>query len=226
MTDHTTKIVRINGFDLTGGDDGEPLILDVDLGRALGLKEARVVRRLIKRWDAEIGPTRDTVTRVNNGRNTVTQRHLTEDQALFVASKSETLKGAEVLRGLIATCREYRRMMTAPAPVAVPTIDSHQASGPRINDNPETRAQVVNHVLMAMSAGHAKRTIHGWIRRMYRVSSPYYVGMSYWHLLRSQLIDIGNKVIAIVPTTRKPHLRLVKSNPRQLPLHCMSIVRT
>jgi len=58
MTDHTTKIVRINGFDLTGGDDGEPLILDVDLGRALGLKEARVVRRLIKRWDAEIGPTR------------------------------------------------------------------------------------------------------------------------------------------------------------------------
>lgn len=98
-------------------DDGEPRCRDVDLGKFLGYSRPRDVRKLIERemksGNLNDSNVRATVARVNTGRPTVGERKcpavekdvteywLTLSDGLFVAARSETKVGAELLRSLI-----------------------------------------------------------------------------------------------------------------------------
>ena len=183
----------IDGLTLTAGDNGEPVIRDEQLGRALGLARPTDVRKLIVRWNRELGGCRATVAQPpGKGRRPVTTYDLTEAQALFVASKSEAAKGAEILAGLIRVFIEWRRQRAAPpAPVALP-VDPVAAHGVRMGDCPENRADLARYCQMAAKAsGWTVGKVHGLIRRRHRLSSPYYLGLLFWPAMRAELHEIA-----------------------------------
>jgi hypothetical protein len=181
-------IVRINGFDLTRDAAGEPLIVDMDVGRALGFGNPIDIRKLIRRNASHLGVIA-TVAKTPTGGRPATEYHLTEAQALFVASKSETLRGAEVLWTLIATCQEYRRMMAAPHPAAAPVLPS--VTG-RMGDVKETRDEMRRTCQMSASgAGATVQRVYGLIRRLHGLSSPFKLPPSAWPQMREMLYEIG-----------------------------------
>jgi hypothetical protein len=87
------------------GTDEIPLIEDLELGRRLGFERPRDVRKLIKTHEPKLGRmVRDAVARTPGPDGGAPTRPflLTEEQALFIAAKSETEKATELLRGMIA----------------------------------------------------------------------------------------------------------------------------
>ena len=200
----STKIVRIDGFELTGGPDGRPLFLDVDLGRALNRTRPRDIRREIakKTTDPGFGDVARR-TRVIPGPHggtarTIVEYLLTEDQALEIASQSDTDVGTKVLRRLIAVRREYLRMSAPPAVIATPAMDVPLLSGGQVGNSPEMRREMAQFCGMAARASGKKLcTIHGIIRRVCRVPSVYYLNIAVWPTAKELLhkIALGDLLI-------------------------------
>jgi len=123
MSKRTVEVVRVDevqGWPLavTRGDDGGevPTIEDVELGRRLGFERPHDIRRLIVRHENSLG----ALSRYRGEKPTGEKGRpregylLTEEQACFIAAKSETPKANELLRGMIAVFLAWRRGMLAP----------------------------------------------------------------------------------------------------------------
>ncbi len=95
-------------FTATSPED-EPTAADLDVGKALGFKDARAVRKLIKRL-IETGffpenSWRDTVSRQklpgNLGEREITTYRLSERAALIIGARSDTPEAPKMLRRLV-----------------------------------------------------------------------------------------------------------------------------
>lgn len=92
-------------YHLTRGEDGAPLVKDLELARWLGFERSRKIRELINRWSAELGhvsPYRGAKPSGPEGGRPEEGYLLTEQQALFIAAKSETPRATEILKQIIA----------------------------------------------------------------------------------------------------------------------------
>lgn len=100
-------------FHLMRSASGEPLVRDLELARWLGFDRDRNIRKLIDRWEPELGEVCSTVeqtsTSSTQGGRPGREYLLTEHQALFIAAKSETPRATEVLKRIITVFMAVRR---------------------------------------------------------------------------------------------------------------------
>lgn len=110
--------------------DGQPRVRDTALAEWLEFAEPRAIRKIIARWSrVPTDPTqapviapiyRDTVSRQFTGKgasrlNTINEAWLSEEEALFIAAKSETKKAVAVTRRVIAEFMRLRHESARPA---------------------------------------------------------------------------------------------------------------
>ncbi len=103
--------------------NGEPRILDVELGKRLGFAKPTKIRDLIKRHRANLeamGPL-PTVERVING-GEATEFYLNRKQAIFITAKSETAEATDITIEIIEKFDAYEKgvhIARTPDPMAV-----------------------------------------------------------------------------------------------------------
>lgn len=85
------------------GPDGVPRAKDLDVARWLGFERPRNIRKLIERQASSLGEVCSMVEQTSEvgGRPGKTY-YLTEEQALFIASKSDTPTATSVLKTMIS----------------------------------------------------------------------------------------------------------------------------
>ena len=168
------NLVRVQDIDVVVGPVGEPLFRDVDLGRALGLAKPTNVRQAARAHEKKIGPYRTTVVRYR-GRD-ILEYALTKRQALFIASKSPTDTGADVLLRLIDVCDEYERQRQA-GPAASLLLDVQH--GIRVRDNRVAKDRLVLAVRRVVKErGYSLSRVHGYLRERFRVTGPYFIWLA------------------------------------------------
>lgn len=95
----------------------EPLAKDLDVAAWLGYEHPRRIRSLIKGHAIDLGEVRTAaVQTTEKGGRPSAAYLLTEEQALFIAAKSETPKATQVLKAMIAVFLRARDMMRGAAP--------------------------------------------------------------------------------------------------------------
>lgn len=111
--------------------DGEPRVLDVDLGKALGFERPRDVRDLISTHAEELsayGIMRRTAAQTGRRGRPPLLFHLNEQQSLLVCMFARTDKAADVRRAVIETFAAWRngtlRPYRKPAPEPVRLVES------------------------------------------------------------------------------------------------------
>lgn len=120
MSIKTQKFGGLN-ISVSGFDDGQIRVRDIDLGEWLELKQPRGIRKEIKKFldkgslnDKKLNDfnveavERDIEVGTSGGYKTVTEYWLTEEAALFVVAKSDQPKGDLALQMLILVFRECR----------------------------------------------------------------------------------------------------------------------
>lgn len=104
-------VLRHEGFEVETFADGVARVRDVELGERLGYAEPRMLRKLIKRWAANLGEVsmRSTVERIEKTgairgieSREVSEFWLTEEQALFVTVKSDATEAIKITKQLLA----------------------------------------------------------------------------------------------------------------------------
>lgn len=94
--------------------DGVPRARDIDLASAMGFKHPLDIRKLIKRHENSLGKVFATVAKTSErGGRPGSECWLTEEQALFVAAKSDTDRAVEILQMVIRVFVSVRRGETA-----------------------------------------------------------------------------------------------------------------
>jgi len=105
-----TKAAQFMGLEIVVdvAEDSVPRCRDIDLGQFLGYSRPRKVRELIEREraagnlnDSDVCPVAGHPNRDPVFKRTAVEYWLTEQAALFVAARSETKTGADVLKALI-----------------------------------------------------------------------------------------------------------------------------
>jgi len=121
--------------------EGEPRARDLDLARWLEFKDPHKIRKLIERWSRVpegsteppvISPVSNpaTVARFTKsgkprGEVASVEYWLSEPEAIFILSKSETPKAVAVTKAVIAVFMAARRgLLTPPVPPALPAPES------------------------------------------------------------------------------------------------------
>jgi len=100
-------VLRHEGFLLEVGDDGLPRVRDLDLAERLGYERPRDIRKNIARWSKEASEIvvartlRTPMPRGGERENLSAEYWLTERQALFITTKSETSQSTTVTLALI-----------------------------------------------------------------------------------------------------------------------------
>jgi hypothetical protein len=120
------NVIKIDNWGLTKIEaDSERRVLDVELGERLGLEKPRNIRLLIKKFSADLEqfgplPMRPVEMRIEKRgaihgfeSRKVNAYYLNRDQALFIATKSETERANEITVSLIKAFRELERVATA-----------------------------------------------------------------------------------------------------------------
>ena len=121
------RVIRQDGWELSVWNDmldDEPRIRDVDLARRLGFENVREIRRLIKRnfEERSMPQVRVTVTRTRiPNRNAfredaVNEYWLTEEEALFVVTRSRTTIATTLTKEMIRVFVAVRRGLLSTTP--------------------------------------------------------------------------------------------------------------
>lgn len=119
--------VRVGDWTLTvpGAEGMEPLILDEDLGERLGFDRPRKVRDLVRRHRAEgnVAPIEVCPTVGQTGGRPTTKFYLTEADALFIVTRSETPRAVALTREMIGVYMAARRgLLPRPSPAVPPRL--------------------------------------------------------------------------------------------------------
>lgn len=104
--------------------DGELRILDTDLATRLGFDRPRDIRKLIKRYEAELGRMGRCATvarRPESGGHTVAEYYLNKKQAIFITAKSETAEATEITIEIIEKFDAYEKGVGITDALPVPT---------------------------------------------------------------------------------------------------------
>jgi len=173
---------------------GELRMRDVDFATKLGHGRARDIRKVIRRWEPEIGPilSRATVARgVFRGKTQesieVKEYWLTEAQALFIAAKSETSKATALLGEMIRVYMAARRgllprmdslLAERQAPLLA-TITKQEALI-AAQDQALARMQADNYRLREQGTdGIISATSADWVREQIRDIAPMWVALGW-----------------------------------------------
>jgi len=108
----TAEIDTITGFISPSMHDGELRILDIDLATRLGFDRPRDIRKLIKRYLADLrqmGRCATVARRPEAGGHAVSEFYLNKKQAIFITAKSETKIATEVTIEIIERFDAYER---------------------------------------------------------------------------------------------------------------------
>lgn len=93
--------------------DGEPRVLDVDVGRHMDMARPEDIRRTIEKYAEDLSDFGILARRAKNhggGRGRPTTEYLlNEDQALFIAGRSDTTRGRETYKALVKLFGAVRR---------------------------------------------------------------------------------------------------------------------
>lgn len=204
-----SDLARFEGFDLRVVD-GEPRVLDVQIAERAGLERPRSIRHVIKRNQAEMLAHGSLATAIGNGEGRNSNEFwLNEAQAISLTALLRTEAGRKARIVLVKAFVAQRRETIPTLPVV-----AEIANAARMGDSPEMKAQMVGACVMAARAARTPlRKVHGFIRRTYRVSSPYFLAVVFWPQVRQMLVDLAMGRLALTcPTPR----RLPGSNVRQL----------
>lgn len=199
------RIVRVGAWALVAPVDDpiaeQALIADRDLAGALGHARERDVRKLIERWEPEIGPILSRVTMARGlfrgktqGSAPVKEYLLTEQQALFVAAKSETKKATALLKEIVRVYVAVRKHMlgahVAPLQTAIDqqraliVAQSHDLDMVRA-ENRTLREQQTNGTIPHASAD--------WIRDQIAIIAPMMVALGWCP--RKQTLRAAKRVL-------------------------------
>lgn len=130
----------------------EPLCKDIDLALWLQYGRPRDIRKLIERQADSLGElTRATVARTDGP--TETPYYLTEEQALFIAAKSETPRATELLKAMIQVFLKARGL------VAVAPVNNFAALAEfaELQQNMQTAGRVL--MILKDDSEHTKREL-------------------------------------------------------------------
>ncbi|MBF0877239.1 phage antirepressor KilAC domain-containing protein [Gluconobacter cerevisiae] len=117
MSDVITKAVEGSNVIAPAMHDGELRILDTDLATCLGFDRPRDIRKLIKRYEAELcrmGRCATVARRPETGGHTVIEHYLNEEQALFITAKSETTAATKITIEIVTQFAAFKRGEIAP----------------------------------------------------------------------------------------------------------------
>lgn len=117
MSEVITKALEGSNVIAPAMHDGELRILDTDLAARLGFDRPRDIRKLIKRYEAELGRMGRCATvarRPQSGGRTVTEHYLNEEQALFITAKSETTEATKITIEIVTQFAAFKRGEIAP----------------------------------------------------------------------------------------------------------------
>ena len=124
VSDRETVVLRPVVF------GGEARIWDLELGKRLGFERPLDIRKLIRRYEADLAGLGGLATVANHlsalGGRPGTGFFLNENQALFVAAKSGTLGAKDTIIEIIE-CFPARKRRAAPAPAPAMSEDELMA---------------------------------------------------------------------------------------------------
>ena len=103
--------------------EGEPRILDTDLGTKLGFDRPRDVRKIIERNIEKLNKISRCATvarRPENGGREFTEYYLDQKQAIFICMKSETDTAVDVQLDIVRVYDDYLRGQQEPIAPAKP----------------------------------------------------------------------------------------------------------
>lgn len=174
----------------------EPRIRDVELGEWLGYSRPRNLRRLVKQF-AENGDLPGILKRSATERfrtrhggerpATVEEFYLTEEEALFIAAKSDTARGSIVLKELIRGYTAAKAQLRAPTP-AVPHFVVDRIEGTpqvsailncgRFGDEPRMRDSLKRAIRSAArGAAISNQKVQGHLRHTFKAVSAYGISL-------------------------------------------------
>ncbi|MBS1077891.1 phage antirepressor KilAC domain-containing protein [Gluconobacter kondonii] len=118
MTEVITKATEGSNVIVPAIHDGELRILDTDLATRLGFDRPRDIRKLIKRYEAELGEmgvcATVALTSGEAGGRPGTAYYLNEEQALFITAKSETTAATKITIEIVTQFAAFKRGEIAP----------------------------------------------------------------------------------------------------------------
>ncbi len=203
-----------------------PRVLDLDVGRRVGLARPRAVRDTIKAAIRDGAFRKDEHYRelpaVAAGTKESVEYWLTLAGAVKLTTRLRTPVADAVTDDMVRVyCEAITRVRTpvalppAPPPMAVAAV---LESGPRMGDTPEGRLEVRRRCeVTAKACGRSLASVQGFVRRQGRVGSPYYIGAIHWHAWLMPMLDDLAMGRLMLPATRKVGA-LLFADPRQVPL--------
>ncbi|MEW9272409.1 phage antirepressor KilAC domain-containing protein [Gluconobacter oxydans] len=167
MSDIITKAIEGSNVIAPAMHDGELRILDTDLATRLGFDRPRDIRKLIKRYEAELGRMGRCATvarRPESGGHTVTEYYLNEEQALFITAKSETAAATKITIEIVTQFAAFKR---GKAPTPKPSIPQTYAealieAGKMAMERDEARSEVERHK-QALGEAKPKADAHDYL---------------------------------------------------------------
>lgn len=189
--------------------EGEPRVLDVEVASRAGLSQPRNVRQLIEsnREELELyGEIQVCTSRVQtSGGRPGIEYWLNEGQTLAVIALMRTKVARTVRFACIKAFMAYRHGETKAV-----AIHPELVNGPRMGDSDQLRQEMSAACrLAAAGSGYSVRKIQGEVRKLHRISSPYYLALIFWPSVREMLVRIGLKEV-VLPGKAKRVLALVR----------------
>lgn len=196
-----SAIVRtqvVDGWTLAYTDeDEEPTVRDADLARELGFTRPRNIRQLAERWKRELGEFRCTVQRnpkkSDKGGRPEIEYLFTEEQALFLAAKSDTPRATEILKVLVRVFVSARKgQLPAPSRVeAAADVILRAATNPErfrggaeLRDNNRLAGKckgLIGNLAVLRRVSWAKA--HGLLRKAFGVVSYLRIPVDNWQIV-------------------------------------------
>lgn len=183
MSSALARTETVDGWTLAfASKDGEPLVRDLDLATRAGMTDPHAIRRVIEKAakDGDIAIPIGDRNRESAGfamvvtetvkagatSKTIETYYLDEDAALEILLRLRTPAARALKREVRRVYLAYRRGLLAPA----------HSNSACIGDSPSMRDDVrlgVDRVRRAR--GYSVQKVHGFLRRAYRVGSPFAV---------------------------------------------------
>lgn len=211
------KVVHEGGLTFEIANDNEPRVRDIELGERAGLAKPTNIRKLISDNWAELEILGDVETRhfqnavgQNGSIRTLTEYWLNEHQAATLLLLMRTKNAREFRGQVVRTFIAVRRGLVAIVPPPV-VLDSVAVNSARIRDNMSCGLELRHRVKVCMLLhGYTRQKLYGYLRRQFRVPSPFDVSTHLMPLVRASLeavergdISLGRAKALLTASTKQ-----------------------
>lgn len=210
MVLNMTTLTVFDGWNIDVDSKDEPRVHDLAVATRAGLSQPLDIRRVIERpanW-AELTAHGEIKViahaRKPSGGRPGREYWLTEAQAVSLMSMLRTKQSRDLRVAIVQLFVAYRRGQITSDAAPLPLDIAH---GVRLRDDPRLRSDMA--LLCGMTARSTSRslqTIYGFVRRTYRVGSPFDVAALAWPIVKSTLeaIALGKLMLPRRPLPKLP----------------------